>query len=430
MRLLRLSVPAEELDDLLDELSDRDLSYTVTAGAGPQSDRSVVTVPVPADAVEHVLDDLTAAGYDRGQFTVSLDAEFANFRGVDEVQNRWEQTPNRIAPATMRSKAKALRSNSRSYIWMMVLSAVVATAGLLLRSPAIVVGSMVIAPIVSPMLTASVGAVRNDREMFLSSVHQQAYGLGVAVATASAFAYVARTLHVVPVRLAIEQMELISIRISPSVLALVVGLSAGAAGAYGLATTGQATIVGVMIAAALIPTAAAAGIGVAWWNSVVAIGALLLLVLTIIAVNVGATATLFYLDYRPDDVDTGIFDWSSARQAAIVIGTLLFVAAVVTTVGGGFLQQGSFERGVNDATTSVLNDEEYEALTVRSVSIEYDAPERFGTEEPTVTVEVIRTDDQAYPDLPDEFDRRITEETGREVMVQVQFVDFERSSGA
>ncbi|QLD88858.1 TIGR00341 family protein [Natronomonas salina] len=426
MRLLQISVADDRLDAVLEVLRERDLGYSVSEGAAEQSDRTNVSFVLPADAVETVLEDLEEEGFDRGEFTVSVKTEFAHFDKVDEVQNRWGKTPNRLAPAAMRSKAKDLRRNMRSYLWMMILSAVVATAGIFTGSPAIVVGSMVIAPIVSPVLTADVGVVRNDRDMLVESLHMQLVGLVVAVVASAAFAWFARELSIIPTTLSIEQLELMSVRVSPSILALVVGLTAGAAGAYGLATKGQATIVGVMIAAALIPTAAATGIGIAWGNAVVAVGALLLLVISIVGVNAGGALMLLYLDYRPDDVDDGLFTFESARQAAVVLGTILLVVAIVGVAGITFADQHSFERSTNAAISDVVGQEEYGALGVRSTTIQYTAP--TFSDRTVVTVVLTKTSGESFPGLSDELAAAIAERTDRDVIVQVQFVDYQRSN--
>jgi hypothetical protein len=285
---------------------------------------------------------------------------------------------------------------------------------------------MVIAPLVSPVLTASVGAVRNDQEMLISSIQMQALGLGVAVLTATAFAWIIQQLRVVPVTLAIERMELIGLRISPSILAIAIGVTAGAAGAYGLATKGDVTIVGVMIAAALIPTAAATGIGIAWRLPVVAVGSLLLLVLSVIAVNVGGTLMLLYLEYRPDDVDQGILSFDDAYRATVVLGTLLLTIVTVISVGFLFVQQSDFERSVNDAITDVVNDEEYSGLNVMSTSIEYNAP--VLSNETTVTITVARTTNGTFPSLPNRVEREITNRTGESVLVEIRYVDYAQSN--
>lgn len=425
MRLLQISVSEDQREPIIELLRERQLGYTVLPTA-ERDEHYLVQIVVPADAVEHILAELGEIGFDRHEFTVSLDAQFASFEDVDAGQNRWGATPNKIAPETLRSKAKDLRRNTRSYVWMMILSAVVATAGLLLSSPAVVVGSMVIAPIVSPTMTASVGIVRNDRDMFIKSIHIQALGLGVAIVSATVFGFLIKSVHIVPSRLAIEQMDLLSLRIAPSILSIFVGVAAGAAGAFGLATKGQVTIVGVMIAAALIPTAAVVGIGLAWGNLLVAVGALLLLTLTIINVNIGGTAMLFYLGYRPDEIDESLLALHTAKRTVVVGGTILLVVVSMALVGIGFYQQSLLERTVNDATADVLTQNEYRALGIMKITVEYTAPEPF-TNEPLVTVTLSRTSNQPFTELPTVLAERINERTERNVIVQIRYVDFERS---
>ncbi len=428
MRLVQISVPDDQRDAVLGVIRDRDLGHTVTHEVDGHDDRALVQFIVPADAVEHVLEDVHAAGLDEEAYTVSLDAEFSVFPDFDDVQERWAKTPNRIAPQALRSKAKDMRLNTRSYLWMMFLSTVVATAGLLQGSPAVVVGSMVLAPIVSPMLTTSVGAVRNDRDMLVESIHQQALGLAVGIGGAIVLAFLMRELGVVPRGLAATNIDLVASRVSPSILAVVVGLASGAAAAFGLATKGQVSLVGVMIAAALIPTAGAVGIGVAWGNLLVAVGATLLLVVTIFAINLGGVSMLWYLEYRPDDVDESLFTFDDARRAAVVLATVGLVVLAALVVSVGFYQQSAFERSVNDATSDVLDREAYGNVSVTSVNIEYAS---LGSllQTPTVTVTVSRPDGEQYPGLAAAFDRAITERTGRDVNVRVTFETYDRSDG-
>jgi len=285
---------------------------------------------------------------------------------------------------------------------------------------------MIIAPIVSPMLTASVGAVRNDREMLLDSIHQQLLGLGVGTLAAITFSYLAKEFFAVPTALDIATMSLVTGRIAPSILSLVIGFAAGAAGAYGLSTKGQVSIVGVMIAAALIPVAAVSGIGVAWGRYQVGFGALVLLVLTIISVNVGGYLMLLYLGYRPDSVDEGLLERPDGRQALVLGATTLLVLGLVVTVGTGSYQHTAFERTVNDAATEVLTQDQYSSLGITEISTEYAAAGRL-SENVTVTVVLSRSDDREYPDLPEALDRHITRRTGEDVVIQVRYLDFERS---
>jgi len=427
MRLLQLSVPAEQRAAIRGVLDGHDLGYTVAEGDGAREGHALVTVVIPADAVERVLDDLQDAGYDRSTYTVSTEAEFATFEGMDEVQRHWAETPNRIAPETLRSKARDMRPNTQSYVWLMFLSTVIATAGLLIGSPAVLVGSMVLAPLVAPMLAASIGAVRDDRKMVGDSLRQQAVGLGVAVLGAVVASLLIKNLEIVSVTLDVSTVDLFSVRLSPGLLSVVVGLAAGAAGAFGLTTKGNVSIVGVMVAAALVPTAAVVGIGAAWGAASVAIGALFLLGLTIVAVNVGGYLMLRYLGYRPDEVDGGLLELESLREKAVFAATVVAVLAVVSVVLVGSAQHIGYEYGVTQATSDVVTDDRYGRLSLRGVTVQYAGMSPVH-EPTTVSVALTRTTDESYPSLPNELAREITNRTGENVTVLVSYTDYEVSN--
>jgi uncharacterized hydrophobic protein (TIGR00341 family) len=324
----------------------------------------------------------------------------------------------------LRSKARDMARDPTSFVWMILLSAVIATAGLLVDSSAVVVGSMVIAPFVGPVLTAAVGGVTGDREMLRDSVRLQAVGIVVAVASALAFGYLLRAFSLVPRQLEITALGQISSRVAPTVLTLAVGLAAGSASAFGLSTKGPTSLIGVMIAAALIPAAATTGIAVVWGFPLVAVGSLILLVISLVTINVAAFATLRYLDYRPDGFDRKLWrPRTSTRTAAFAVAVL----ALVLVVGGAAVatyQQVTYERNVNRAVDSVLDDPAYADLTFVQSSVEYGFTGGLFAPE-SVTVTISRTTDREYATLPNRLQRRITAVTGRNPSVRVRFVDYE-----
>lgn len=70
---------------------------------------------------------------------------------------------------------------------MTAISAVVAVIGLLQNSAALVVGSMVIAPLIGPAMAAAVGTVIDDHELATRGIRLQIIGLGLAIVSAAVF---------------------------------------------------------------------------------------------------------------------------------------------------------------------------------------------------------------------------------------------------
>jgi len=379
------------------------------------------SAPVPSDAIGYLLDELEAAGVENEQLVIGS-LESATTPHSEALQSRFASGFDPLTHPEITSKARDMSQDPASFLAMVFLSAVIAAAGLLIGSPAIVVGSMVIAPIVGPVLTATVGAVVGDRQMLLDSLWLQVVGLVVAVVGAALFAAVVFVSGVSPSTLDITSLELVGVRLSPGVLSAVVGLAAGAAGAFALTTKGPTALIGVMIAAALIPTAATTGLAVVWGEPLVAVGSLLQLVMTMVLINLGSFVVLVAMGYRPTQ-SGWLLASAPRRRKLVVLGTLLVLLAVAGTAVGATTQQVGLERTVTEEVDGLLSEPAYAALESVSINMEYGGPAP-GSEQPTVTVLVAYSGESDPPELTDDLDARLTAATGHELAVRVEFVEY------
>ncbi|QZP39783.1 TIGR00341 family protein [Halobaculum magnesiiphilum] len=428
MRLVRTLVSADAVEEVEAILDGYDIDHVVVREASDREDAVLVEFPVPTQAVETVLDELRDIGDGEDAYTVVASAESVFAPHVDELEARFvtgTEENDAIATEEVRATALDLTPSPLTYYSMTALSALVATAGLLLDSAAIVVGSMVIAPLVGSALTASVGTVLDERDMLWEGLKTQLLGLVLAIAAATAFGAALRYATVLPPALNVTTTQQIAGRVSPGLLSIVVGACAGAAGAFGLATGVSVALVGVMVAAALVPAAAAVGVGIAWGVPGVAVGAFLLLVLNVVAIHLSAAAVLWYLGYRPERSTAGGDDAVGATPRYTSAALLALVLAATLLVSGGLVAaQIGFERQANDAAGDVLADESYADLELVSVSTAFRlrAPVSVGDEQ-RVTVVVARPEDRPYPELSRAIANRIERETGREATVTVEFIE-------
>ena len=418
-----------ERDAVESVLDGYDVDRVWVTETGDREDRLVVEFPLPTQAVESVLEELRAARDGEEPYTVVTSAETAVTPHAEELEDRFvtgTEEDDSIATEEIRATALGLTPSPRIYYAMTLLSALVATAGLLLDSPAVVVGSMVIAPLVGSALTASVGTVLGERSMALEGLRTQAFGLALAVAGAAAFSAALRWAAFLPPPLDVSTTQQIAQRISPGLLSLVVGVCAGAAGAFGLATGVSVALVGVMVAAALVPAAAAVGVGLAWGIPAIAGGALLMLVLNAVAIHVSGAAVLWALGYRAAESPTVTFD---PRRTAALAASALVVLAVLAGTGWAVAGHVAFEQEVNGAAADVLAAERYDALSLVAVRTEFAVPDplpRDRTQQ--VTVVVTRPVDRPYPSLSRALAAAVVDETGREVRVVVEFVEQQTSA--
>ncbi|WP_120245234.1 DUF389 domain-containing protein [Halopiger aswanensis] len=425
MRLIEVFVPDDKREEALRVLETENLDYVRTVENSEGTDGELVSFPVPPQAVEHVLSSLRDVGID-DDFVVVSSIETARTPRIDDLEDRYvngQEEDDSIAREEIRSRALNMTPGRLTYYAMTVLSALVATAGLLLDSPAIVVGSMVIAPQVSAALTGTVGLVLDDRKMVADGLFALVSGLIVAIASAFAFAWLIRSGGFVPSTIDITAIVQVQNRISPGPLAIVVGICAGAAGAFGLATAIPVSLVGVMIAVALIPAAAAVGIGLAWGNASVALGAATLVAVNATSIPLAGLVVFWYLGYRPDGWTTGTIrgNVSGGRMSTLAV---VLACGLAVLAGAGFVlgTHVAFQSAVNDEVRTVLEDDPYEELTLADVQTDFHDG-GLVADETSVTVVVQRPADAPYPALAADLEARLEERTGHEIAVAVEFVD-------
>ncbi len=144
---------------------------------------------------------------------------------------------------------------SFGYFFMLGLASAIATFGLLSDSAPAIIGAMIIAPLMGPIMSLTFGIVVFDRQMILRSV----LGVVLGVVLVVALGYAITLLF----GLRIAGAEILS-RTSPTLIDLGVAMAAGAAAAFSFTRRSIMTsIAGVAIAVALVPPLAATGIGLA-----------------------------------------------------------------------------------------------------------------------------------------------------------------------
>ena len=423
-------IPAGKRAAVIRALDDEGVDYVVTDETSGRKYTAVATFPLPTAAVEPVLERLREAGIDERTYTVIVAAETVISRRFEALEAEYkddaERGGDRISREELQAKADDLASGLGTYVLMTVISAVIATAGLLLDSPATVVGSMVIAPLIGPAMSAAIGTVVDDEEMFRRGARMQVIGVVVAVAAATLFAFALRTLAFVPPGLDPLELAEVSERLAPNVLVLVVALGAGVAGIVSLMTGVSATLVGVMIAVALIPPAAAVGIGIAFQIPRLVLGAGVIVAVNVLSINLSALVMLWYEGYRPQRW----FREDDARAALLKRVAVLVAAIAVLSVFLGGVTYESYVASTTESDIRTAVGDELETMDAGLELLELDV-ERGGTLPPLDTERVVVTvgapPGGGVGSLAETLDGRIEATIGEEVAVEVRFVTVDRA---
>ncbi len=178
-----------------------------------------------------------------------------------------------------------------NYALELLLSAGIATFGLVLNSPAVVIGAMLISPLMGPILAAGLAFAASDVYLGLKSF------LGILASVITAVLFAALLVWMLPFQSPTSE---ILARTQPNLLDLGVALFSGLAGSLvvcrGGGGGGVTALPGVAIAVALMPPLCTVGFGVgSGWNWPIISGAMLLFLTNLVAIGASAFV-VFYLE--------------------------------------------------------------------------------------------------------------------------------------
>ena len=197
------------------------------------------------------------------------------------------------------------RASTRFWV-LLILAAVIATAGVIADSTATVIGAMIVAPLMIPILGSALSLVLADRAHLLSSIGHVIGGALVVIAIGILFGLIDHPAD------AYASNSQVAARISPRLIDLIAALATGTVGAFALVRSDISdTLPGVAIAISLVPPLAVVGLLLSVGRADAAAQAGLLFGTNVAAII--ATGTIVLLLYRIRD---------AAVRAGIAVGNL------------------------------------------------------------------------------------------------------------
>ncbi|HUG39316.1 MAG TPA: DUF389 domain-containing protein [Longimicrobiales bacterium] len=300
---------------------------------------------------------------------------------------RWDR------PLIFRDAAEAAVDNGLPYWLVLVLSGAIATLGLALDSSAVVIGAMLVAPLLGPIMGLSLALAVGDSRLALQSFAVVGGSLVVVVATAAGLTALL-PFHTVTLE--------ISSRIRPTTLDLGVAVCSGLVGALVTIARGQrlsAAIPGVAVAVALIPPLAVAGFGMAaGWQTGVIWGASLLLGANLAGIVLSGVLVFLLIGMHRSDVVEAARQWhagatpngvarlvsrlpgvaragvfgSALGRAVLVLGFVVALAIPLTAALTEVVREARVRGAVADAVT-LLEGEGTTSILWRQVELASDS---------------------------------------------------------
>jgi uncharacterized hydrophobic protein (TIGR00341 family) len=204
------------------------------------------------------------------------------------------------------------------YLVLVVLSSIVASVGILKDNVAIIIGAMVIAPLLGPNMALALGTTLGDTDLITRATKANLAGLGTTLILSVIIGIV------YSVDTSVGEL---SSRTEVGLGDIAIALAAGVAGTLSFTKGLPSALIGVMVAVALLPPTVTVGMLLGSGNIALLPGAVQLVLVNIICVNLSAVTTFFLMGVRPRT-------WWEAKKAkkatslAILIWSVLLIILV------------------------------------------------------------------------------------------------------
>lgn len=248
----------------------------------------------------------------------------------------------------VRIEANALPS--KMYFVMNILSAIIASYGLVTNSAAVVIGAMLVAMMLGPITGVALAIIDHRMPLLRKSLITVFLGISLVVLVGFIVGWLHKDQPLT--------VEILS-RTQPTSMDLMIALAGGTAGAYAMVSPHlSVAVVGVAVATALVPPLAASGILFANGEMQMGLGALLLALTNIIAIQFTNALVLWLLGFRrlvDDDYKSSTY-WTFLRRNAVTLLLLGVLGTYLTINLQTNAKQQGFESSVKETINSYFSD--------------------------------------------------------------------------
>jgi uncharacterized hydrophobic protein (TIGR00271 family) len=210
--------------------------------------------------------------------------------------------------------------SSLDFLVLIIISAVLAAFGLILNSNAVIIGAMLVAPLMTPLIALATGLVVGNIRIMRQGAITLLQGVLASLIVALIVGWISGT--------SIVTTEMAA-RGNVTFLDMGVALASGMIGAYATARKDiPSALAGVAIAAALMPPLVTIGLAISFREWALAQGASLLFLTNIVSITLAAWVTFLWLGLRPGKK----YDPVATRRASTLLVLLLVVILVALSL--------------------------------------------------------------------------------------------------
>jgi uncharacterized hydrophobic protein (TIGR00271 family) len=292
LRIVVTAPKSQRVVDLLKETrSVSSLARLERASIEPPGD--LILCDVAREDASVVIDDLRELG-------IPVDGSIS----IEEIDSQLSTAADRAERAAAGSSGDAVvweeveaRTSesielNANFLAFMVLACLIASVGVMLGQPILIVGAMVVGPEFGPLAGLCVALVQRRPDLGLRSLTALAVGFPIGITGAFLFSLFAKWTGLVGPDFLLGERALTAFISEPSTFSFIVALFAGTAGVLSLTSAKSGALIGVLISVTTIPAAAAIGVAAAFGDWSDWRGAITQLAINLGAIVLAGVATL------------------------------------------------------------------------------------------------------------------------------------------
>ena len=292
---LRIVVPAAKSERVLDllEATPSVSSLACMEGAARKPKGDVILCDVAREDASVVIGDLKEIGVaEEGSISIVEVASQISAAAVRAERAAGKHPGDAVVWEEVESRTSESIELNANFLAFIVLACLIASAGVLLGQPILIVGAMVVGPEFGPLAGLCVAVVERRPDVAMRSLSALAVGFPLGITAAFLFGICARYTGLVGSGFELGEHLLTAFISHPNKFSFIVALFAGVAGMLSLTSAKSGALIGVLISVTTIPAAAAIGIGAAYGDWAAWLGSIEQLAINLAAILLAGVVTL------------------------------------------------------------------------------------------------------------------------------------------
>ena len=314
MKQIQVSIPEENSEKVNKVLGE--YSSDVYSVSGERNEEEIIIFHATVDSsdMDELVSELKSIkDIDVGDLLIRVFEE----ESLIEKGQKTRGSSSMLSQEEVYSKAQGSANFNKPQWALIALSSAIAAFGLMLDNLAVVIGAMMLAPILSPVISGAISLTVGDRSLLENSFRTSLLAIPIAVFVAA--------ISVAPFSTSVNPtMNLI---ISAGLENMILSIFVGSAATLAFVTGMRDQIAGVAVAIALVPPLAATGLGLKMQDLLFASRAFSIALINLLAVLVSGSFSLKILGFGP----SSYYKEKSAEEMRFIfpISMILMLLAMI-----------------------------------------------------------------------------------------------------